>query len=354
MKIEKIVLDTMERCYAASSLTIDGRLYAVLASESIDGPCYGYTGDRFTEKEVIWEKAGGTMSLIQIPGSNGEFIAVQHFFPGFQSAGAKLVWGRRTGRGVWEIRDLVSLPYVHRFDLFAVGNDIYILAATLCGSKKDREDWSDPGAVYVGKLPSRVDKGVQSEGVRFTPVLEKLTKNHGYCRGLWEGSPAAFVTSDEGIFVLSPPHAGGTEWKTRRLLDRPVGDVAVCDLDGDGVDELVTIEPFHGNQFVVNKRASARGQEDGYEIVYRYPGELDFAHAVVGCTLRGKPAVIGGVRRKHCELFILTWNAGRYEAEVVEQGIGPSNVAVVNGADRDIIISANHTQNQAAIYLVRD
>jgi hypothetical protein len=344
MKIEKIVLDTMERCYAASSLTVDGRLYAVLASESVDGPCYAYTGEGFTEKEVIWEKAGGTMSLIQIPGSNGEFIAVQHFFPGFQSAGAKLVWGRRTGRGVWEIRDLVPLPYVHRFDLFTVGNELYILAATLCGSKRDREDWSDPGAVYVGRLPARIEEGLQ-----FTPVLERLTKNHGYCRGRWEGADAAFVTSEEGIFVLSPPKTGGAPWKTSRLLNRPVGDVALCDLDGDGVDELITIEPFHGNQFVVNKQ-----QEGRYGIVYRYPGELDFAHAVVGCTLRGKSAVIGGVRRKNCELFILTCNAGRYEAEVVEQGIGPSNVAVVNGKDRDLIISANHTQNQAALYVVRD
>jgi hypothetical protein len=344
MKIEKIRVDTMERCYAASSLTIDGGLYAVLASESIDGPCYAYTGDRFTEKEVIWEKAGGTMSLIQIPGSNGEFIAVQHFFPGFHSAGAKLVWGRRIRQGSWEIRDLVSLPYIHRFDLFTIGNELYILAATLCGSKKNREDWSDPGAVYVGKLPARIE-----EGVHFTPVLEQLTKNHGYCRGLWEGSPAGFVTSDEGIFVLLPPKTEGTPWKTIRILERPVGDVAVWDIDGDGVDELVTIEPFHGNQFVVNKK-----QADGYGILYRYPGELDFAHAVVGCTLRGKPAVIGGIRRKNGELFILTCNAGHYKAEVVEQGVGPSNVAVISGEDRDIIISANHTQNQAAIYVVQD
>jgi hypothetical protein len=344
MNIEKIVLDEMERCYAASSLTVDGRVYAVLASEAIDGPCYAYTGDSFAEKEVIWEKAGGTMSLIQIPGSNGEFIAVQKFFPGFQAAGAKLVWGRRTGRGLWEVRDLVSLPYIHRFDLFTLGGGIYILAAALCGSKKDREDWSDPGAVYVGKLPARPEEGVQ-----FTRILENLSKNHGYCRGFWGQTPAGFITSDEGVMALTPPKTGGTAWGAQRILERPVGDVAVCDIDGDGVDEIVTIEPFHGNQFVVNKK-----QDGGYGVVYRYPGEIDFAHAVLGCTLRGRPAVIGGIRRKNSELFILTCKDGRYEAEIVEQGIGPSNAAVVNGKERDIIISANHTQNQAAVYLVRD
>jgi hypothetical protein len=343
MKIEKITLDTMERCYAASTLTVDGNLYAVFASESIDGPCYAYTGERFEKKEVIWEKGGGTMSLIQIPGAGGEFIAVQHFFPGFQSAGAKLVWGRRTGNGVWEIRDLVSLPYVHRFDLFTVEGEIYVLAATLCGSKKDREDWSDPGKVYVGKLPPRPE-----DGINFTPVSENHTRNHGYCRGIWEGSEAGFITSDEGLFAIVPPEKKGGQWKVNPVIRRPVGDIALADLDEDGIDELITIEPFHGDQFLVNKKTG-----DGYETVYRYPGEIQFAHAVTGCVLRGKPAAVGGIRRKNCELFILQYHPERgYEALVAEQGIGPSNAAVVNGDGRDFIISANHTQNHAAVYVI--
>jgi hypothetical protein len=344
MKIEKLVLDTVERCYAASSLTIDGKLYAVLASESIDGPCYAYTGERFTEKEVIWEKAGGTMSLIQIPGSNGEFIAVQHFFPGFQSAGAKLVWGRRN-RGSWEVEDLVPLPYLHRFDLFPVEDEIYVLAATLCGSKKDREDWSDPGKVYVGRLPRR-----PGDGIVFTPISEPHIKNHGYCRGFWEGESAGFVTSEEGIFVITPPKQKDGVWKTRQILRRPVGDVAVCDIDGDGVDELITIEPFHGDSFLVNKK-----QGEAYETVYRYPGEIQFAHAVVGGTIRGRPAVVGGIRRKNCELFILQHSKEKgYELTIVEEGVGPSNVAVTGGKDRDLIISANHTRNEAAVYIISD
>jgi hypothetical protein len=344
MQIEKLVLDTIERCYAASSLTVDGRLYAVLASESIDGPCYAYTGERFTEKEVIWEKAGGTMSLIQIPGSNGEFIAVQRFFPGFQSAEAKLVWGRRNG-GAWEVKDLAPLPYLHRFDLFPAEDGIYVLAATLCGSKKDREDWSDPGKVYAGRLPQRPE-----DGLTFTPISGPHIKNHGYCRGLWEGESAGFITSEEGIFVATPPKQREETWKIRQILQRPVGDVAVCDIDGDGTDELITIEPFHGDKFLVNKKRGG-----AYETVYRYPGEIQFAHAVAGCTIRGRPAVVGGIRRKNCELFILQYATEKgYELTVVEDGIGPSNVAVVSGRDRDLIISANHTRNEAAVYIVSD
>lgn len=347
MKIHKQVLDTMERCYAAGSLNIDGRLYAVLASEAIGGPCYAYTGENFSEKEVIWESAGGTMSLLQIPGTSGEFVAVQRFFPGFKSEEAKLVRGRRDERFGWIVEDLAPLPFIHRFDMFQVEDEIYILAATLCGSKKDREDWSVPGKVYVGKLPS-----VAGEGVSFTPILEGLYKNHGYSHGNYEGSEAGFITHEGGICVVRPPLEKGGKWVTRHIMDGAVGDVALCDLDGDGADELVTIEPFHGDSFLVRKKIG-----DEYREIYKYSNNTQFAHAVAGCTLRGKPAAVCGARRGDGELFILQRGAPGEEwcgVTVVDKGVGPSNVAVVNQDGRDIIISANHSRNEAALYFITD
>lgn len=38
----------------------------------------------------------------------------------------------------------------------------------------------------------------------------------------------------------------------------------------------------------------------------------------------------------------------------IEAGVGPSNVAVVNEADRDIIVSANREKAEAALYFVTD
>lgn len=347
MNFRKQVLDKMERCYAASSLTIDGKLYAVLASEAEGGPCYAYGGDDFSQKEVIWESAGGTMSLLQIPGSNGEFIAIQKFFPGFKSEEAKLVWGKREGQRGWVVKDLAALPFVHRFDLFSAGGEIYILAAQLCGSKKNREDWSDPGKVYAGKLPKRPEKGVV-----FEVVLENLYKSHGYCRGAFRGREAGFITCEGGIYAVQPPLEGGGEWTTRKLMDGPVGDVALCDFDGDGADELVTIEPFHGDRFLVRKNVGGY-----YGVVYHYPKEVMFAHAVTGCTLRGEPAAVCGARRGEAELFVLRRGGPREQwcsSTLIESGAGPSNIAVVNQRNRDIIISANHSLNEAALYFVTD
>ena len=35
---------------------------------------------------------------------------------------------------------------------------------------------------------------------------------------------------------------------------------------------------------------------------------------------------------------------------MIEKGVGPANLCVVNEKDRDIIVAANHTANEAAVY----
>ena len=41
-----------------------------------------------------------------------------------------------------------------------------------------------------------------------------------------------------------------------------------------------------------------------------------------------------------------------FKIEVIEAGVGPSNVAVINEEDRDIIISANRELGEAALYFI--
>jgi hypothetical protein len=346
MKIEKIVLDHIERCYCSAVLEIDGECHLVLAGEAEGGPCYAYSGPRFSHREVVWEHGGGTMSLVQIPGGNNGFLAVQNFFPGFRSETAKIVRGRREKDGRWTVEDYLALPFIHRFDIFSVGGENWFLGCVLCASKKDREDWSDPGYVAVGRMP-----GDGSPMEPPTVILSGLTKNHGYCRGTWEGRPAGYVACEEGVYAVIPPSAPGSGWTTALLMDRPVSDMAFCDLDGDGREEMVTIEPFHGDTIQVYRL-------DGgvYSPVYRYPGKVEFAHALAGCALAGRPCVVCGVRRADAELSFLFWDREdrNYRVERIEAGVGPSNVAVVRQAGRDLILSANHTANEGAVYLITD
>lgn len=346
MKITKKVLDEMERCYCASSLVLGDESYAVLAGEAIGAPCYAYGGAKFEKKEIIWPSAGGTMSLVQIPGTEGEFLAVQNFFPGFKSEGAKIVWGRREV-GEWVIRDVLALPFVHRFDILEGGDgEKYFFAATLCSSKKDREDWSDPGKLYACELPDDL-----SQGIHPVPIMSGLTKNHGYCRGMWKGRVAAFATCDAGIYAALPPEHKDGEWTVEQVMEGAIGEVALCDIDGDGEDELATIEPFHGDAFHIYKRDG-----EGWKRVYTYTRPIEFAHAVWGGELLGRGAFVVGVRRKNCELFMVQYDkaAGKFITTVIDEGVGTSNVAVFSRPEDEVLVAANHTKNEAAVYLITE
>lgn len=345
MEIVKKVLDEIYRCYCAGSVTVDGNLHVLLASEEIEGPCYAYYGENFSEKKVVWEKSGGTMSLVEIPGTNGEFLAVQNFFPGFNAQTSKIVWGKYVN-GEWVVKDFINLPYVHRFDILQVGDKKYILCCTLCDSKSDRNDWSAPGRLWVGELPNDFTNSVELRSIK-----SGLLKNHGYSRGIYKGKEAAFTTCDSGIYVAIPPQSPEEDWTVEHIMEGPISDVAVYDVDGDGEDEIITIAPFHGNEFKVMKKV-----QDEYQEVYAYPNEMDFAHAVWAGDIRGRATIIGGIRRMDCELFYVQYNksTGEYETTMIEEGVGTANVSIVHEAKRDIIIAANHTKNEAALYIITD
>jgi len=209
----------------------------------------------------------------------------------------------------------------------------------LCGSKKEREDWSDPGYLLVGKLPDSPDGSMELQ-----KILTGLTKNHGYYRGLYQGEAAGYVACEEGLFTVVPKSP--TDWETTKILSGPFSDVALWDLNGDGVDELIAIEPFHGDTIQVYE------QKDGnYTPVYKYPRPIAFAHAIQGAVIGGQSCCVIGIRRQDAELAILRNCEGKYQVEVLETGVGPSNVAVAHSEQGDILLAANHTKNEGAIYL---
>ncbi len=342
MKIEKIVLDDFFRAYAVGSVEIDQELHIIVASEAIDGKCVAYHGKNFDQKKTLWEDQGGTMSIVHIPNTNGEFLAVRNFFPGFNALTAKVVHVKPK-EGGFIISDFISLPYLHRFDIIESNGVNYFIGATLCTSKTEREDWSNPGKVFVGILPKDL-----SEGMEVTPIMHNLYHNHGYYRSTYEGNDAAYVTSDEGVFVFIPPKHSKESWEMHHIIQTKVSDVAVLDIDQDGNNEILSIEPFHGNQMHIYKKI-----KNQYEIVYTVDRPLEFAHAIAGTTLRGEKAFVCGIRRLNAELFYITYNqiTKSYDITLIDEKVGTANVSIVNEEDRDIIIASNNTIHQAALYI---
>ena len=111
----------------------------------------------------------------------------------------------------------------------------------------------------------------------------------------------------------------------------------------------MTIEPFHGTEIHIYKKL-----EGSYQRVYTYENEIDFAHTLVGGTLRGVPTFLAGVRRRDAELFYVQYKDGAFVTKEIDRGVGPANLCLVKEEARDLIVAANHTANEAAVYIVED
>ena len=314
-----------------------------MASEDPDVACNMYYGKDYETKENVWTHPGGCMSIVPIPGKEKEFLCVQEFYLKVSPSLAKIVWGKYDN-GTWQFKDVVSVPYVHRFGIFNQNGINYLILATVATSKKEKNDWSVPGRIYVAELPEDPSTGVELE-----VLCDGLYRNHGFWQTKEDGKDVGYFGSDQGILRVSAPEKRGGQWKVEPILSGHIGEIATIDIDGDGQDEIMTIEEFHGNTIQIYKKDGSE-----YKKVWQYDNEIDFAHALVGAKLAGQNAFVCGVRRKDCELFVVTYEDGEYKVTMVDKGVGPANLCVVHEDNRDIIVGANHTAAEAAIYFVTE
>ncbi|NCA97938.1 MAG: hypothetical protein EOM08_03450 [Clostridia bacterium] len=373
MQFEKKFLTELNRCYATGQIEYNGERLALLATEG-EGACFAYAAPGYDQQRIVWSAPGGTMSFVPLSGTNGEFLSNQKFFRMFQWEEATIVWVRPQPDGTFAVKELFTLPYIHRFDvLTAADGRQFFVGCTLATKKETKEDWSSPGKIYVAELPADLN-----QPVNLTVLKDGLTQNHGYSRVNWKGREASMVGAREGAFIVTPPAAAGQDWTIEQIMDWPVSDLAAIDLDGDGELEIATIEAFHGQYYRIYKLRDGR-----YERIYEHPEVSEFYHVVVSATLIGRPAFIGGCRRGKLQLFCVTATGDQgsravesgtagtgsgvgaaagdeaaselaLETTLIDEGVGPSNVSVINESGRDVIVSANREKGEAALYFVTE
>ena len=89
MKIEKKVISNLNKCYAMSELTWQGEHRFLVAAEKHD-PCYVFAEDG-TQLDTVWSEPGGVMTMVPVPGADGQFLATHKFYSPNDSADAKIV-----------------------------------------------------------------------------------------------------------------------------------------------------------------------------------------------------------------------------------------------------------------------
>ncbi len=281
---------------------------------------------------------GGMMSFVPVPGQPDTFVSVMGLFPPFIGKEAGLFVHQKTDEG-WNTKKALNLPFAHRCEFISRSGEVFLVTASVSRHKENPADWSRPGEVHVISLEDMVnvpwDSKIADSG---------LTRNHGMIKTIMDGKESICVSGVEGIFSIEPARNG--HWTTRTLFEKEVSEMTFIDLDGDGTNELVTIEPFHGNTLNIYKRK-------GSDWELNFNDTLSFGHGLSSGRFNGKPLIVVGNRSGSMSLETFTVNdlsKGVVNREVIEEEAGPTQTQVFSHGPVDFIMSANQRKNEVALY----
>ena len=331
--MEKKSILEIQSVYTANAFTINGVPHVGAGSETTPAV---YVHDLSTgDSSLVDGCPGGVMSFVPAPGHPELFYSVMGLFPPFVGKEAGIFMHRRTGAG-WVTSKAMALPFAHRCDILEKDGRSWLFAASCSKFKAEPADWSQSGELYVIPLD-------ETTGLPGVPELiyDKIWRHHGMLKARVHGDDTLLFSGAEGIFHMVRE---GGKWTVERLFDHEVSEFGLIDLDGDGQDELVTIEPFHGNSLNIYKQVGASWEK-------RYSDELWFGHGLSCGLFRGEPVVVVGNRRGPLTLNLYRPQAdGSFAREILEEQAGPTQTQVFTAGGQDYILSANQLKNEVALY----
>lgn len=350
MKVEKKVISNLNKCYAISQITVEGKNCFLVAAEKSD-PCYLFAEDG-TQLETVWTEPGGVMTMTPVPGTDGQFLATHKFYSPNDSLNAKIVIATRKAKDNWEIRTLCHVPFVHRFGILKRGGINYIIACALKTGHEYKNDWRFKGACFGAELPEDLSNYNEHNTLKMSLVADGMLKNHGYSKITYGGHDAALVGCEEGTFIVSPPAVRGGEWEVKRILGIPSSDSVLIDFDGDGKAELGCISPFHGNSLTIY-HLDDTGK---YVPQWKLAGpekDTEMIHATWACNVNDVPTWFVGWRKGTKKTIAITWDAeaGDYKTDIIDENTGCANIMhFVNSEGKNVLVATNREIDEAAMY----
>ncbi len=349
MKIEKKVISNLTKCYSIAPLHYQGKDHILVAAEKVD-KCLLFDTEG-NQEDVVWEEPGGVMTMVQVPGSDGQFLATHKFYSPNDSKEAKIVKVTPIEKGNWEVKTLVDLPFVHRFDILERNGVRYLIACALKSDHEYKDDWRSPGKVFAAVLPEDLSAFDEDHQLELKVIKEGMLKNHGYYRVEDEGVQTGVISCDGGVFQFVPPAQADGEWEIRTLITDAASDAVLVDFDEDGEKELAVIAPFHGDKVRFYKK-----KDGAFEMVYEFGESRDFLHSIFGGSLCGKPAFVTGHRKAEKDLMAFTYNKEKetYEMEYIDRDCGSANVYHYVKDGKDMLVSTNREIDEVALYTITE
>lgn len=335
MKWNKKIILEIENVYTANAF-LSGGFWKVGAGSETCAEVY-LCDISSGEKSLVSDCPGGMMSFVPVPGAKGEYVSVMGLFPPFKGLKAGL-YHHRMIDGNWDTQKVMQLPFAHRCEFLSRDGKHFLFGVSVSKHKDEPADWSRPGEIYV-------EPWSEGKSGSFTGTLVDagIIRNHGLLRQKVEGKETMLFSGQEGIFYLD--YLEG-EWVMKRLFDKEVSEFALIDLDGDGTDELISIEPFHGEQLNIYKRVNGSWEK-------RYDASLKFGHGLCAGMMKGKPLVFCGNRAESLSLDAFVTrdlDNGKVERIILEEGCGPTQTQVFSDGSTDYLLSANQKKHEVALY----
>jgi hypothetical protein len=335
MNNKRVILE-IEAVYTANAFRVGSEFYIGAGSETKpEVYLYNITTGKTS---LVKDSPGGVMSFLPVPGNPDLFVSIMGLFPPFIGGEAGIFLHRRIN-GDWQTTRVLHLPYAHRCEILNRDGKNFLFAATVSTYKDNPQDWSNPGEVHLIELDERPGTTWESR------VIDRsITRNHGMIRTRINGNETICISGKEGIFYLE--QESGENWVIRPMFQREVSEMTFIDLDGDGQDELVTIEPFHGETLNIYKKTV-----NNWEL--KCSDSLSFGHGLSSGFIGQKPVIVVGNRSGSLALesfHVIDLKRGRYERAVIEEHAGPTQTQVFSAGDTDYILSTNQRNNEVALY----
>jgi hypothetical protein len=347
MQFVRHALARLNMPYPLGTISLHGVRCVVAATED-SGPIL-LARPPFQEAREMVDGPGGCMALVEDENRPGELFAIMGCFLGykFQTGGIYAIrpTGRPAGPDAWTSERILELPFAHRIAFVERAGTRWLVAARLAADKRDPSDWSQPGSLSASRVPRRA-----GEKWELAPILEGIHRHHGMLLSRFMGKPSLMVSGTEGLFATDLSHDGGA-WTFEKVLSQEISEIALVDVDGDGADELVTIEPFHGNALRIYRQEAGRWQKV-------WEGALEFGHCLWAGTLGGVPSIMASSRAGSRDLLLLRWDprsarSGSLadpERIVVEAGAGAANMLVLKNDGVELIFATSQAAGEVVCY----
>ena len=318
-----------------------------------------YEGPTF-EKHVVSTDHVGTICVAahDITGSGRpDLIAGSGFSRSDRSITEYLHWLEASEEdGNWTSHLIDEIPYCHRLGMVDVhqDGDPVLVVAAIRGVDGTIEEWHDPGDIWLYEIPD------EPYGKWPCHKIGHACLNHGFSAGDVDddGRMDLLIGSRDGLLWLEPPAEDLTDpWIRHVISDLESSETWTADLDGDGINEILSIEPWHGNELAWYKCIGGDLRHGPWER-HLIDDTLNRGHSVqcVDIDGDGKMEIISGYNGEGKTLNLYRATDDSYETwerEAVDPGglgMGQMEILDLNGDGRLDIVATGMSSNNVRWY----